>query len=64
MSHSDFFRGLMVRYINPIWPFWDLEDTYPQYAEFQLADNILHLIYNQGRVFNLKSFFKGRVAAL
>ena len=34
----------MVRYINPIWPFWDLEDTYPQYAEFQLADNILHLI--------------------
>ena len=44
----DFVRGLMVRYINPIWPFWDLEDTYPQYAEFQLADNILHLIYNQG----------------
>ena len=44
----DFFRGLLVRYINPIWPFWDLEDTYPQYAEFQLADNILHLIYNQG----------------
>ena len=23
-------------------------DTYPQYAEFKLADNILHLIYNQG----------------
>ena len=44
----DFIRGLLVRYINPIWPFWDLEDTYPQYAEFQLADNILHLIYNQG----------------
>ena len=63
----DFFRGLMVRYFNPIWPFWDLEgmnfyfltikvinrkihdsDTYPQYAEFKLADNILHLIYNQG----------------
>ena len=22
--------------------------TYPQYAEFKLADNILHLIYNQG----------------
>ena len=38
----------MVRYVNPIWPFWDLEGTYPEYAEFQLADNILHLIYNQG----------------
>ena len=45
---KDFLRGLMVRYVNPIWPFWDLEGTYPEYAEFQLADNILHLIYNQG----------------
>ena len=24
----DFIRGLMVRYFNPIWPFWDLEGIF------------------------------------
>ncbi|CBY34352.1 unnamed protein product [Oikopleura dioica] len=47
-SKMNKYRGLICRYLNPIWPFWDLEGTYPEYAEFKLADNILHLIYNQG----------------
>ena len=44
---QEFLRGILVRRLNPMC-FWDLEHGFPGYAEFNLPDNILHLIYNQG----------------
>uniref|UniRef100_A0A8D8Z4V7 Transmembrane channel-like protein 3 n=1 Tax=Cacopsylla melanoneura TaxID=428564 RepID=A0A8D8Z4V7_9HEMI len=46
---SDAGRALFVRYMNPCWC-WDLEKTFPKYADFNIAENILGLVYNQGYV--------------
>lgn len=46
---TEFFRAAMIKVCNVCWC-WDLEIYFPGYAEFSLADNLLHLVYNQGMI--------------
>lgn len=51
MSHS---RSLFVRIMNYCW-FWDLERSFPGYPQFDVAENILHTVNNQGLKHALKN---------
>ncbi|XP_018338554.1 PREDICTED: transmembrane channel-like protein 3 [Trachymyrmex septentrionalis] len=58
----DFFRAVFVRFMNNFWC-WDLEKQFPQYGDFKIAENILHLVNNQGMVW-MGMFFSPGLTAL
>ncbi|XP_076379188.1 transmembrane channel-like protein [Megalopta genalis] len=57
----DFFRAVFVRFMNSFWC-WDLEKQFPQYGDFKIAENILHLVYNQGMIWMGMFFSPGLIA--
>ena len=51
---GDLFRALFLRIMNYCW-FWDLEKSFPGYPQFDVAENILHTVNNQGDINHLKT---------
>ncbi|XP_069122476.1 transmembrane channel-like protein 3 [Argopecten irradians] len=58
----EFIRGLFVRYCNSMCC-WDLQKKFPGYADFTTAENLLHLVNNQGVIW-LGLFFAPGLAVL
>ncbi|KAL3276260.1 hypothetical protein HHI36_020975 [Cryptolaemus montrouzieri] len=58
----DFFRGVFIRVMNSCWC-WDLEKVFPKYSDFKVAENILHLVNNQGLIW-MGLFFSPGLAVI
>lgn len=47
----DYIRAVVVRFFNNCGCCcWDLEKQFPGYPDFKIAENILHLVNNQGMI--------------
>lgn len=46
---TEFLRAVLIKVLNACWC-WDMERNFPGYATFSLAENLLHLVYNQGMI--------------
>ncbi|XP_064086907.1 transmembrane channel-like protein 2 [Macrobrachium nipponense] len=46
---GDYIRAVVVRFCNGCCR-WDLEKQFPGYPDFKIAENILHLVNNQGMI--------------
>ncbi|KAK7506207.1 hypothetical protein BaRGS_00002319 [Batillaria attramentaria] len=58
----DVLRSYFVKYCNSICC-WDLQKKFPEYPDFKTAENLLHLINNQGVIW-LGSFFSPGLSVL
>ncbi|XP_076316361.1 transmembrane channel-like protein 1 [Tachypleus tridentatus] len=58
----DFLRAVFVRFANKCWC-WDLEKKFPGYGDFKIAENILHLVNNQGMIW-MGMFFSPGLPAI
>ncbi|KAL8619216.1 hypothetical protein ACOMHN_049998 [Nucella lapillus] len=58
----DVFRSIFVKYCSNICC-WDLQKKFPEYPDFKTAENLLHLINNQGNIW-LGVFFSPGLALL
>ncbi|ROT63313.1 putative transmembrane channel-like protein 3 [Penaeus vannamei] len=59
---GDYIRAVVVRLFNGCCC-WDLEKKFPGYPDFKIAENILHLVNNQGMIW-MGMFFSPGLPAL
>ncbi|XP_042206311.1 uncharacterized protein LOC121855437 [Homarus americanus] len=59
---GDYIRAVVVRLFNGCCC-WDLEKQFPGYPDFKIAENILHLVNNQGMIW-MGMFFSPGLPAL
>ncbi|XP_028968963.1 transmembrane channel-like protein 3 [Galendromus occidentalis] len=59
---TDYIRAVFIRYLNNYWC-WDMEVRWPGYGDFKIAENILHLVNNQGMVW-MGMFFSPGLPAI
>ncbi|XP_022643750.1 transmembrane channel-like protein 3 [Varroa destructor] len=59
---TDYIRAVFIRYLNN-YCCWDMEVGWPGYGDFKIAENILHLVNNQGMVW-MGMFFSPGLPAI